>query len=231
MTIGGLRGAVAFYLALKVSSEYKHLIITTTISLILFTVIGMGSATPFVIKFLNKAFPQDEIIVKQNEEETPLNQEEKPDREPKRDNQKNGLPEPRHKGNENQMFEGIPWIEQFDKNYLQKFFRKDGWKFWIEGDEDKNTEPNKEAQKPNADLMRRMTKNYGDLSPHRLSNMINPDVQNKLAELNNARNKSDRSITPPTMKEIEKVTAQMKSNPPKALKTDCKSCYNLHLLI
>lgn len=47
MTIGGLRGAVAFYLALNVSSEYKHLIITTTISLILFTVIGMGSLTPF----------------------------------------------------------------------------------------------------------------------------------------------------------------------------------------
>ena len=107
MTIGGLRGAVAFYLALNVSSEYKHLIITTTISLILFTVIGMGSATPFVIKFLNKAFPQDEIIFKQNEEETPLNQEEKYDRDPKKDKNKDGIPEPRHKENENQMFEGI----------------------------------------------------------------------------------------------------------------------------
>jgi NhaP-type Na+/H+ or K+/H+ antiporter len=72
MTIGGLRGAVAFYLALNVSSEYKHLIITTTISLILFTVIGMGSATPIFIKYLNKKFSEDEIIVKPSEDEMPL---------------------------------------------------------------------------------------------------------------------------------------------------------------
>ena len=70
--------------------------------------------------------------------------------------------------------------------------------------------------------MRRMTKNYGDLSPHRLSNMINADMQNRLADLNNTKNKSERNITPPSMKEIEKVTAEFKNNKPKALQSDCK---------
>lgn len=45
MSFSGLRGAVAFYLALNVNSEYKHLIITTTIGLIIFTIIGLGSTT------------------------------------------------------------------------------------------------------------------------------------------------------------------------------------------
>lgn len=52
MTWGGLRGAVAFYLALKMNSEYKNLIITTTMSLIIFTIIGLGGTTKPVIKFL-----------------------------------------------------------------------------------------------------------------------------------------------------------------------------------
>ena len=57
MTWGGLWGAVAFYLALKMNSEYKNLIITTTISLIVFTIIGLGGTTKPVIKFLVKRFP------------------------------------------------------------------------------------------------------------------------------------------------------------------------------
>lgn len=57
MTWGGLRGAVAFYLALKMNSEYKNLIITTTISLIVFTIIGLGSTTKPVIALLVKWFP------------------------------------------------------------------------------------------------------------------------------------------------------------------------------
>lgn len=124
MTIGGLRGAVAFYLALNVSSEYKHLIITTTISLILFTVIGMGSLTPFCLKCLHKTFPQDEIIVKQNEDEVPFNQD---------NNWNNDYGEmamsqynPRH------SIGMISKAEDIDKNYLQKVFRKDGWNYWRE---------------------------------------------------------------------------------------------------
>jgi len=62
MTWGGLRGAVAFYLALKMNSEYKNLIITTTISLIVFTIIGLGGTTKPVIKFLVKKFPHHHLL-------------------------------------------------------------------------------------------------------------------------------------------------------------------------
>ncbi len=66
MTYGGLRGAVAFYLALQVHNEYSSLIITTTISLIVFTVVGLGStATPLLI-YLNKTFPEDKIFCNEN---------------------------------------------------------------------------------------------------------------------------------------------------------------------
>lgn len=39
MSFSGLRGAVAFYLALNVNSGYKNLIITTTIALIIITIV------------------------------------------------------------------------------------------------------------------------------------------------------------------------------------------------
>lgn len=39
MSFTGLRGAVAFYLALNVSSESKNLIVTTTIALIIMTIV------------------------------------------------------------------------------------------------------------------------------------------------------------------------------------------------
>jgi NhaP-type Na+/H+ or K+/H+ antiporter len=62
MTWGGLRGAVAFYLALKMNSEYKNLIITTTISLIVFTIIGLGSTTKLMITYLIHLFPEDNLL-------------------------------------------------------------------------------------------------------------------------------------------------------------------------
>lgn len=54
LTYGGLRGAVAFYLALQVHSEYSSLIITTSICLILFTVVILGSTTTPLLILLNK---------------------------------------------------------------------------------------------------------------------------------------------------------------------------------
>ena len=69
MTYGGLRGAVAFYLALQVHNEYSSLIITTTISLIVFTVVGLGSTSTPLLIYLNKKFPEDKIFC---HESTPL---------------------------------------------------------------------------------------------------------------------------------------------------------------
>lgn len=69
MTWGGLRGAIAFYLALNMNSEYKNLIITTTISLIMFTIIGLGSTTTPIIKLCLKLFPNDKLLEDPKEEE------------------------------------------------------------------------------------------------------------------------------------------------------------------
>lgn len=68
MSYGGLRGAVAFYLSLNITNEYKHLIIMLTICLILFTIIGLGSTTTCLLKYLNVKFPADEIIQAEEEE-------------------------------------------------------------------------------------------------------------------------------------------------------------------
>jgi len=51
------------------NSEYKNLIITTTISLIMFTIIGLGSTTTPIIKLLLKLFPNDKLLMDETEEE------------------------------------------------------------------------------------------------------------------------------------------------------------------
>lgn len=186
MTFGGLRGAVAFYLALNVSSEYKHLIITTTISLILFTVIGMGSATPFVLKWLHKKFPEDEIIVKPAEDELPL------------------------ANNENYDFGGegpsaydarkslgvFSKAEEVDKNYLQRYLRKDGWKHYG-GDGKGQLGSDGDIQVQYQEMERRVTKNYGDLSPHRKSNLVNQELQNRMTDSKDKNARDKRPLTPP----------------------------------
>lgn len=68
MSYGGLRGAVAFYLSLNVNTEYKHLIIMLTICLILFTIIGLGTTTTWVLSYLDKKYPDDKIMQEEEEE-------------------------------------------------------------------------------------------------------------------------------------------------------------------
>lgn len=196
MTIGGLRGAVAFYLALNVSSEYKHLIITTTISLILFTVIGMGSATPFCLKWLNKTFPEDEIIMEPNEEQVPLNQDQ--DWEQKDEYHDAKLRERGH------SFGMISQAEDFDQKYFQRFLRKDGWRHYFEGEGQKNEkEGGDDVQISIQEYYRRMTKNYGDLSPHRTSHLVNQELGNRLTD-SKGKNKNKRTLTPPGRLDGEK---------------------------
>lgn len=69
MTYGGLRGAVAYYLALNLHTPYKDILTTMTIVLIVFTVIGLGSTTNLVLKMLNACCKKDKIIVMPGEEE------------------------------------------------------------------------------------------------------------------------------------------------------------------
>jgi NhaP-type Na+/H+ or K+/H+ antiporter len=62
MTYGGLRGAVAYYLALNLHTPYKDVLQTMTVVLISFTVIGLGSTTNCLLKILNVCCKKDKII-------------------------------------------------------------------------------------------------------------------------------------------------------------------------
>ena len=199
MTIGGLRGAVAFYLALNVSSEYKHLIITTTISLILFTVIGMGTATPFVLRCLNRTFPQDHIIMELQEEQKSLIQEGDWD---KMDSFKDEFTDPRLR-ERGHSFGIISQVEDIDKKYLQRYLRKDGWKHYFEGEAQQNNEKGDDVQISVQEYYRRMTKNIGDLSPNRTSHLVNQELGNRLTDSKGKKN--NRTLTPPGRENNDKV--------------------------
>lgn len=63
MAYGGLRGAIAFSLAISLNSEYiknSQLFVTTSLFIILFTVFFLGSTTKPVIKWLNVKLHQGE---------------------------------------------------------------------------------------------------------------------------------------------------------------------------
>jgi sodium/hydrogen exchanger 8 len=69
----GLRGAVAFYLAINTTSENQDLILSSSLWLILISIIVLGSFTPVLLKFLDKIFPYDRILQSEQEnEEEPL---------------------------------------------------------------------------------------------------------------------------------------------------------------
>lgn len=126
MTYGGLRGAVAFYLALQVHNEYSSLILTTTISIILFTVVLLGSTTTPLLIFLNKMFPEDEIFCLE---------------QPLADHQDgNDDDDPMNQRAERMSIGMITKIEQWDMNIAQKFLRKDGWIDVLHDEFDPNNE-------------------------------------------------------------------------------------------
>lgn len=106
MIYGGLRGAIAFYLALKQEGPNKHIIITMTIIMILFTVIGLGTTTSPFLKLLDRWYPEDKILQHEDEEGENLL----------------GL----DKRRSSIVSMGvITRLEHFDENYGQKYLRKD----------------------------------------------------------------------------------------------------------
>lgn len=50
------------------------------------------------------------------------------------------------------------------------------------------------------EVARRVTKHYGDLSPHRKSNLVNQELQNRITD-SQAKNRDKRALTPPSRKE------------------------------
>lgn len=192
MTMGGLRGAVAFYLALNVSSEYKHLIITTTISIILFTIIGMGSVTPFFLKWLDKTFPQDEILNKESEEDQPLT-----------DNDANGFDPKSFQPSDVAARKSLGvWskAENIQKDYMQTVLRRPGW----EGRMDKKDKTNADQRVKQHENIeqhikeeeKRLTDMRGDLSPNRTSNAVTQEIQNRLTNSVQRMGNDDNMVDP-----------------------------------
>ena len=111
MTYGGLRGAVAFYLALNLKdSEYKDQLTTLTIVLILFTVVGLGSTTTCVLRILNKCCERDKILQAVGEDEDDKIFLLDDDLDGRSDVQSEGL---------------ITRLESFDENFGKYYLRKD----------------------------------------------------------------------------------------------------------
>ena len=115
----GLRGAVAFYLGLNFLSYEKSTLLPTVIGIIIFSVIGLGSTTIFVIGFLNKVFPDDQIF-KNIFEEDPFNDDYSVKLED-RDFEHN------QKEERSKSIGIITRIENFDRDFLQRLLRKEGW--------------------------------------------------------------------------------------------------------
>lgn len=174
----GLRGAVAFYLALNFLSDKKSTLLPCMISIIIFTVIGLGGTTVFVIKLLNKCFPNDKIF-KDLDVEDLYNIEKSIDLDAEKedDGEKGGSPK---------SIGAVTRLENFDRNFLQKLLRKDGWDDDYDNGfyDDVNIHAvqnfdNSVEERISAVLKR--TDRGGDLSPYRNSIMHKKNIPKELS--------------------------------------------------
>lgn len=133
MSFSGLRGAVAFYLALNVNSEYKHLIITTTIGLIIITIIGLGSTTTCLLKAMAKYFPEDGIFHSEDAEDMLLRREGRYSGMSESLYEKNFNDEVRNRGvSQDHSIGVITRLERLDQDYGRKYLRRDCWNHYLE---------------------------------------------------------------------------------------------------
>lgn len=58
MWFAGLRGAISFALSLNMPGEHKDLYVTTTLSLVIFTTIGLGGFTERVLSKMGMKVPR-----------------------------------------------------------------------------------------------------------------------------------------------------------------------------
>eukprot|EP00761_Pharyngomonas_kirbyi_P013824 gb/GECH01013853.1/.p1 GENE.gb/GECH01013853.1/~~gb/GECH01013853.1/.p1 ORF type:complete len:581 (+),score=104.72 gb/GECH01013853.1/:1-1743(+) len=101
MWFSGLRGAIAFALALMVPGSNKKVIITTTLIIVLITIIVLGGSTMPILKLLHS---EKDIVVSKNAEQAQPVVDPKT-QSPVESNESFGL------------------FEKFDNRYLQSFFR------------------------------------------------------------------------------------------------------------
>lgn len=201
----GLRGAVAFYLALNFLSDSKDSLLPCVISMIIFTVIGLGGTTIFVIKLLHRLFPDDKIFKDIDVED--LYEVEKSvnlDEEGEYNDHK-------HEGGPKSIGM-VSRLENFDKNFLQRLLRKDGWEdeepaFYDDfGDRPMPANFDNSLEERFSVAMKKTNKG-GDLSPFRNSIMHRKNIPKELsqqaigqlsfrANLSKRFDKEDSFITP-----------------------------------
>ena len=126
MSFSGLRGAVAFYLALNVSSEFKNLIVTTTIGLIIITIVCFGGTTTWLLKAMAKYFPEDGIFY--NEEEELLLRGERGYSDMSESFYDKNFQEDRPRGvSQDKSIGVITRLERIDMDYGRRYLRKEGY--------------------------------------------------------------------------------------------------------
>jgi hypothetical protein len=200
----GLRGAVAFYLALNFLPDKKDSLLPVVITMILFTVIGLGGTTIFVIKLLHRCFPDDKIFKDMDvddlyEVEKSVNLDE--EQEYNNHNKDEG---PKSVGM-------VTRLENFDKNFLQRLLRKDGWQddepaFYDEFGDRPGPGFDNSLEERFSVAMKKTNKG-GDLSPYRNSIMHKKNIPKELsqqaigqlsfrANLSKRFDKEDSFITP-----------------------------------
>ena len=172
----GLRGAVAFYLGLNFLSYEKSTLLPTVISIILFSVIGLGSTTIFVIGFLDRWFPNDQIY-KEILIDDPFNDDYSVKLED-RDYENN------NKEERSKSLGLISRIENFDRDFLQRLLRKEGWE---EDDPYLNEDFGRQYQDYDNSLEDRISAiikntNNMDLSPYRNSIMHKKNIPHQVNE-------------------------------------------------
>lgn len=165
----GLRGSVAFYLALHYLADQEAILLPQIMSMILFTVIILGGTTVFVMKFLHRMFPQDKIFKDEDLSEIYEMDEQSLEEEVEKE--------------ENYV---MSRLERFDREFLRKLLRKEGWELgentvYFEQHEYPGSAENLDlsAEDKNSVFFRR-TQNRGDLSPIRNSIMHQPNIPKKL---------------------------------------------------
>ena len=195
MTYGGLRGAVAFYLALNLHSEYKDVLLTVTSALIMITVVGLGSTTNCVLKILNWMCPQDKIL-EIKEEQLIDQQVEYSDSE--------------------HSIGFFTQLEYYDENFGQKYFRKNGGIIHrddlseVELDEDDNDDVSSVISR-REDMMENFFNRDvrgGDLSPYR---KLSLRFQRKSTESHPNLHKHDKSVPIQSSKTLAKIDHDFES--------------------
>jgi solute carrier family 9 (sodium/hydrogen exchanger), member 8 len=133
----GLRGAVAFYLAINTTSENQDEILSSTLWLILISILVLGLLSPAMLKLLDKLFPNDRIFGgDENQEEKALTPSLTLDRVGSSDSSQNDVSSFQIR---RAITDGELLINQFnyyDIKYMRSFLRKQLWQKYEKGFKD-----------------------------------------------------------------------------------------------